>query len=209
VVIDIGTGDGRAVVRRARSEREALVIGIDSDASRLRETSGRAARAERKVGLTNTMFLVATAETLPGPLAGVADVVTVTLPWGSLLRGLATADPRITAPVVSVLRPEGELELMLSVGPRDVASGAPPLDAFGVERLVEAYADTGLRAFEARPVTAADVDAAGSTWARRLGIPDHRGAWRLRFRKVAATPAEPMSGSATSDAHTAATTPHS
>ena len=79
VVVDLGTGDGRAVLRRAAAEPSALVIGIDAAASAMAEASRRADRR----GPTNALFLAAGVEALSAsPLAGRADLVTVTVPVG-------------------------------------------------------------------------------------------------------------------------------
>ena len=46
-IVDLGTGDGGAVVRIARAQPRALVIGIDADAAAMRERSAAAADVER------------------------------------------------------------------------------------------------------------------------------------------------------------------
>ena len=187
------------------------MIGVDSDASQARDVSRRAARPERKGGSPNALFLVAAAETLPGLLRGVADVVTVMLPWGSLLRKLVAAEPALVTSIARLLKPDGALELMLSVGPGDAAAGMAALDDRAVHALALSYAGMGLVPIEVRRATAADVDGAGSTWGKRLGIPARRDAWLLRFNRVppyAAEPsagAEPIAGSAASDVHIVAT----
>ena len=111
MVVDLGTGTGQSVLRAARREPDALFIGIDPDAAALREASHSAARAEQRGGLPNVVFLVEAAEALPGPLAGRADLVTIALPWGSLLRGLLTADAALLDAVTALLKPGGEIEL--------------------------------------------------------------------------------------------------
>ena len=40
VILDLGTGDGRAVVARARAEPASLVLGIDADARAMAEAAG-------------------------------------------------------------------------------------------------------------------------------------------------------------------------
>jgi 16S rRNA (adenine(1408)-N(1))-methyltransferase len=85
-IVDLGTGDGAAVVRIARANPSALVIGVDTDASGLREVSGRAARPVRKGGLPNALFLVAEASIALVALRGRVHDLRITLPWGSLLR---------------------------------------------------------------------------------------------------------------------------
>lgn len=147
----------------------------------MREASLRAARQPRKGGLSNALYLVAAAEELPGPLRGTVDLLTIVLPWGSLLRGLATPEPALLARLRATLRPSGQLELLLSVEPSDRSLQLAPLDEVAVGRLLEAYEAAGLGGIESRAATAADVARLGSSWARRLGVPDRRPAWLLRF----------------------------
>ena len=53
------------------------------------------------------------------PLAGQADVVTVTFPWGSLLRGVARSDEASLRGIASIARPGGRVEVLASVVPAD------------------------------------------------------------------------------------------
>jgi 16S rRNA (adenine(1408)-N(1))-methyltransferase len=184
VVLDLGTGDGRGVLRRTRREAGSLVIGVDADVAALRESSARAARTERKGGLPNALFLAAAADELPDSLAGAVDLLTVVLPWGSLLRGLVRGDADLLGALRQTLAPGAELELLLSVQPVDHALGLPLLDEVTVEGLAAAYARAGLIAREARPATSEDVERLGSSWAKRLGVPQRRSAWLLGFTRA-------------------------
>lgn len=180
MAIDLGTGTGQSVLRLARAEPGTLVFGIDPDAAALRETSHSAARAPKKGGLPNAIFLAGTAEELPGPVAGCADLLTVALPWGSLMRTLVTPDLNAVKRMAQVLKPRGQIELLLSTIETD---GAPRLlraeqDA---NDLARAYESAGLCVVEVRPATAADVARMSSAWGRRLGIPDRRQAWIYRL----------------------------
>ena len=87
---------------------------------------GRPARPSRG-GLPNALFVVAAVEALPAELEGVADLVTVHFPWGSLLRGLLGADPATMSSLTRVLRPGANLQLLVSSTVRDRgAGGADP-----------------------------------------------------------------------------------
>jgi 16S rRNA (adenine(1408)-N(1))-methyltransferase len=82
---------------RARREPGALVIGIDASATAMAESSLRAARASRKGGLPNALFVVAAAERPPDELRATAAEVTVLFPWGSLLRGALALENGVDA----------------------------------------------------------------------------------------------------------------
>ncbi|MDQ3938354.1 MAG: class I SAM-dependent methyltransferase [Chloroflexota bacterium] len=190
VVLDLGTGDGRAVLRRARREPTTLVVGLDADAATLRDSSRRADRKPPKGGLPNALFLVGSAEELPGPLTGRVSLLTVVLPWGSLLRGVVAEHGAMICRLSETLAPDGELELLLSVRPADRLQSLPMLDASAIARMLAGYEQVGLLVAEARPATDRDVDRLSSSWARRLGVPTRRPAWLLRFRRFA----EPVMG---------------
>ncbi|CAN5782083.1 hypothetical protein BH24CHL6_BH24CHL6_04110 [soil metagenome] len=178
------------MLRRARREPHSLVIGMDAAVAALRESSARAARAERKGGLPNALFLGASADELPGPLAGSVELLTVALPWGSLLRGLVRADTDLLSKLTHTLVPGGEAELLLSVLPVDRGTGLPLRDEDCVAGLTTAYASAGLNLIGARGAAVADVERLESSWARRLGVPQRRPAWLLRFSRAREPAAE-------------------
>ena len=174
MIVDIGTGDGRAVLARATAEPAALVIGVDAAAASMAESSRRADRR----GPRNALFFAAGDEELvTSPLPSTADLVTVTLPWGSLLRAVLGLDAAALRGVVATLKPGGFLEVLASVVASDGIDGLDCLDDAAVPAIAEAWQAAGLRRLTMRPATRADLAAAGSSWARRLG-PD-RPAWRL------------------------------
>jgi 16S rRNA (adenine(1408)-N(1))-methyltransferase len=176
VIVDLGTGDGRAVLARAATEPDALVIGVDAAPVAMADVSRRADRR----GLANAMFLMAGVEALPGSLlVAVADEVTVTFPWGSLLRGLVGLDPAALAGVAAPLRSGGRIKVLASVVPSDGVDGLPSLDASHAVRIAEAWRCAGLELVAMRPVTTAELRAVRSSWARRLG---DRPVWRLEGR---------------------------
>ena len=86
------------------------------------DSSRRAGANPRKGGLPNALFLVASAEDLPGPLATLADEVTIVLPWGSLLRSVLTADGQLLTSLSALLKPRGEAEILVSATDRDAAA---------------------------------------------------------------------------------------
>jgi 16S rRNA (adenine(1408)-N(1))-methyltransferase len=102
-IVDLGTGDGAAVLRLARARPEALVIGVDTDAGSLREASRRAARAAAKGGLPNALFLVADARVALAALRGRVAELRVTLPWGSLLRSVLDGEREFALAVAGSL----------------------------------------------------------------------------------------------------------
>ena len=182
LVLDLGTGDGAAVVRRARHEPAALVIGVDPNAAAMRDASRLAARQPRKGGLPNTLFVLAAAESLPVELQGRVDELQIVLPWGSLLRGAVCVEPWLVDAMHRILRPGAEICMLLSVTERDAVMGLPALSVESLDAFAARYLALGFTPIEARAATLDDVQRAGSGWARRLDIPRRRPAWWLRLR---------------------------
>ena len=177
MVADIGAGDGRAVLARARAEPASLVLGVDAAAPAMAEASGRAARR----GPANALFLAAGAETLSeSVLAGRVDLVTVTFPWGSLLRGVLGLDLEALAGVAALVAPGGRVEVLASVVPSDRIDGISSLDPSWEPAICRAWATAGLDLASMRLATSEEVVASRSTWARRLRAGgDTRAVWRL------------------------------
>ena len=128
-------------------------------------------------------FVAAAANDLPGDLAGIADEVTVVLPWGSLLQVVLLADPVFLGKVSAVLKPAGRLELLVSVAESDVGAGKIDFDEAKARALAAEYSKLGLKPDEIRLADESDVERLGSSWGRRLAIPRRRQAWILSFAK--------------------------
>ena len=190
-MIDLGTGDGRYVLAAAAADPTRLVIGVDANADAMAESSRRAARPAARGRLPNAMFVVAAAKALPPELAGVADRVVIQLPWGSLLRGALALDEAAAAGIAGLVAPAGRVEVLLAPAVRDRLDPEVDVRRRIANGLADDWRRAGLELCEARPATDAEIAAARSTWARRLGLraddPD-RAAFRLVLRLVHSTP---------------------
>ncbi len=174
VTMDIGTGDGRFAYDYARQHPERYIIGIDPVRENMREFSARAARKPGRGGLPNVLYAVASIERLPAELAVVADEVFVTLPWGSLMRGIVLGDDVVLAGLASPARPGAVLRIVLNtrifddpvpVEARDLPEVTP---AYARETLAPAFARHGMVIREARFMDADEVARLPTTWAKRL-----------------------------------------
>lgn len=177
------------MLARARREPEALVIGIDASAAAMAEWSRRAARRPDRGGLRNALFAVAAIERPPCELLGVADELTITFPWGSLLRGLLAVDDEAAAGIASLLRVSGRATALLSITDRDAldVSALNGDDAPGIARR---WAPHGLTVEAFEHASAGEVAASGSSWARRLVTGPPRPVWRLALRLDRKAPGE-------------------
>jgi 16S rRNA (adenine(1408)-N(1))-methyltransferase len=168
VAIDVGTGDGRAVLAAAARDPRTLVLGMDANATAMAEASRRAAANPKRGGLPNAAFVVAAAEAAPLELRGRADLVTVRFPWASLLRGCLGRDRTVAAGVAGLVAAGGVLELLLAPAARDGLDDLPVEPDAVAEAAVRAFEEFDRTAVEARPATDAEVAASDSTWAKRL-----------------------------------------
>ena len=127
------------------------------------------ARTALRRGMPNALFVVAAIEQLPSELNQRADVVTVSFPWGSLLCGLVCADEALLEPLARLAKPGAHVRALLSVGPRDRASGLAAVDPSTLAANAAAYARAGFVLETCRAATSKEIDTSGSSWAKRLG----------------------------------------
>ena len=166
------------MLSRALDDPSLFAIALDASPDALTEGAWRAHR----LAVSNTAFLVESIERLPAELAGIADEATVHFPWGSLLRGLIRADAAVLEPLARLVRPGGELRVILSAAPRDGLGEITPATLLAVRH---DYARIGLGLRAVREATAADVRETRSSWSKRLAVGRERVAVRARYRRVA------------------------
>ena len=135
-------------------------------------------RASRR-GPENALFVVAAAEQLPHELRSVADELTILFPWGSLLRGTLALDHAAAAAISSLLAPAGIATAIVSIEDRDRLD-LPRLDVGGLRDRWDAH---GLAVCDLRRATAEEIQATGSTWARRLRAGSQRTVWRIHLER--------------------------
>ena len=186
--MDLGTGDGRAVLATAASRPDRLVVGIDPVAAAMAEASRRAAAPLRRGGLPHARFVVASAEALPPGVTGIADLVTVTLPWGSLLRGALVLDDVAAAGIASLVGPNGQVEMLLAPAARDSLGDGVDVAGRLAGSLEADWLGHGLELVGAAPASPATLAAGASTWARRLRLGTtassrERVAWQVSLRR--------------------------
>lgn len=179
MTVDLGTGDGRAVLARAAAHPGELVVGIDASSGFMVRASRRAARPAARGGLPNARFVVAGLAALPGELSDFADLVSIYFPWGSLLAAATGDAPTLTGHIIRLLRPGGTLRLIISASPRDERAGVPGLYP---ARIAAVYRELGMRVAASRLATRHDLEASRSSWGKRLATSLGRVTWLMELR---------------------------
>ena len=174
VWVDLGTGDGKFVLRCARAARDVLVVGIDLLAEQMAESASRAERKPARGGVPNARFVTADATEPPAELAGRASLVTVNYPWGSLLRAVGEPDVATLSEIAGLLAPGGRLVALLNASAAEDNAYAeklelPPLDGEHVRtRLVPGWEAAGLSSVAARPLAPGERPPHRTSWGQRL-----------------------------------------
>ena len=178
--MDVGAGDGHASLRAARNDPTTFAIALDPSIDRLRDGARTALREK----LRNALFAVASIEQLPCELAGRADAVTITLPWGSLLRGIVQAEPAVLGPLARLTKVRAAVRVLLSVEPSDRATGLPPLGLATLRGNAGIYAQAGFLLERCADATPDEIGGSGSSWARRLANGEERRIFAMTLRRV-------------------------
>ena len=169
--VDLGTGDGKFVLRSARADPDRLHVGVDALEEQMADSIRRAAAKPARGGVPNARFVVADA-TAPLPeLAGRASLVTVNYPWGSLLRALAAPD---LGPIPGLLAPGGRIVALLNASTSEDSAYAeklelPPLDDEHLHgTLIPGWEAAGLEVDEARFLAPGEDPPHRTSWGQRL-----------------------------------------
>lgn len=159
VHLDLGTGDGRYVAHQAVAQPRHFVIGLDACRENLVEVSRRAPG--------NSLFVIANALDLPVELDGMADSLSINFPWGSLLEGLLLADSPLWASLRRVTRPGTRLDVRLNGGALAEAHWSLETGAVQIRRML---IEQGFALWPAEKLTAGDLKAFPTSWAKRLAF---------------------------------------
>jgi 16S rRNA (adenine(1408)-N(1))-methyltransferase len=159
VHVDLGAGDGRYVLRIARTQPGCFVIGVDACRENLGRSSHRAP--------SNALFVIATVLSLPTELAGMACQISIMFPWGSLLKGLLSADRALLDGVRMVSDADASLEVYLNAGALEEQGWELE---HGAVRVRDVLREAGFIVDRPRPLDATALHRLPSTWAKRLAF---------------------------------------
>jgi 16S rRNA (adenine(1408)-N(1))-methyltransferase len=158
VLFDIGTGDGRYVLRVARTCPNWFALGVDACRENLRKASRKAP--------PNALYVIANALALPRELDGMASKITINFPWGTLLTGLLGGEPMLLEGLLAIARPGAALEIRLNA---EALSEAGYTLESGGARVRQALYDGGFEvADDLLWLDARGLRRCQTTWSKRL-----------------------------------------
>jgi 16S rRNA (adenine(1408)-N(1))-methyltransferase len=149
---------------------DRLFIGIDANPARARELSNRAFRAR----MPNLVYVRAAVEDLPAELAGLADRISIVLPWGSLLAAVARPSMSLLEGIRALCQPNATLTVVLAI---DHDRDGSELERLGLAAIVRGdleghlkvtYCEAGFLVRAVRTLRAEELRQWPSTWARPL-----------------------------------------
>jgi 16S rRNA (adenine(1408)-N(1))-methyltransferase len=159
IKIDIGTGDGRYVRCLAQQNPDEFFIGIDACRENLKENS--------QVRLHNALYVIASAQSLPHELTGLANEITINFPWGSLLESLLTGDPALLNSLAAICKSAAHVQIRLNGGA--LAEAGWSLEE-GTQQVYQMLSTAGFRVGRPTLMNANNLRACPTTWARRLAF---------------------------------------
>jgi 16S rRNA (adenine(1408)-N(1))-methyltransferase len=176
VAVDVGTGDAHFAYGLAGAHPEWLVVGVDALDEPMGEVAHKAARKPARGGRSNLLLLRASVESLPAELQGVADEITVWLPWGHLLEGIVLAEAGVMGGLARLGRSGARLSITLNgeiwadSTPARYAQLPLPDPAYVADVIAPGFARVDVVVDEpARWLNATEASSLATTWARRLG----------------------------------------
>lgn len=184
VHIDLGSGDGKYPYRLARRCANRLFVAVDTNAEALNQIARQAGRKASRGGVSNLLCIAEAAEKLGVALPGVADQVSIILPWGRLLQSVAQPNPDDLRNIAALCRPGANVEVLFSYDAQ--VDGQDPLGTGWLDevhvrdKLPVAYGLAGLAVKEIKRVSMAELKQYSTTWAKRLAYGRTREIWRIR-----------------------------
>ena len=185
IEIDLGTGDGKFVYRNAKQDPQTFFIGIDPSQKQLELHSKKALKEK----LQNILFVLGSAEHLPSDLDGIADVLHIILPWGTLLQVVASPNENGLKEIINLIKAGGKMKMVLGYAqelePTETARLAlEELDeGYISEKIVPAFERLGMRLTGIRKITSEELKNFETTWSKKLGFGRRRSLYLLEFIK--------------------------
>jgi len=159
IILDLGTGDGKFAFHHARAFPSHFVIGVDSCRENLCEYS--------RMDMSNLLYLIARAQSLPDELTGLISHITINFPWGSLLASLLNSDEDLFDGLEAVSQVHAKLDIYLNGGA--LAEVGTTLEE-GTLAVFNNLQNAGWQVKTPLSIDACALRNFPSTWAKRLAF---------------------------------------
>ncbi|MCI7300521.1 MAG: 16S rRNA (adenine(1408)-N(1))-methyltransferase NpmA [Clostridia bacterium] len=186
VHIDLGTGDGRNIYKLAINNPNTLFIGIDPVKENLFDISKKIIKKPSKGGLSNVVFVIAAAESLPFELKNIADSISILFPWGTLLEFVIKPNGCVLSDVADLAKNEANFEFVTTYSDSYEEAeikkrGLPPLskDYFLSEQYKAELLNSGFCIDDVKELDNEYVKQFNSLWAKRLAFGRKRSFFRV------------------------------
>jgi 16S rRNA (adenine(1408)-N(1))-methyltransferase len=186
IEIDIGTGDGRYIYKNALRSPNTFFIGIDPNQKQLEMYSKKALKNK----ITNISFVLNSIENLQEDFNGIADVVTINLPWGSLLQAIALPNETIITKFSTMLKTNGILKIIFGytqeTEPGEVNRlGLSIIDLNYINKAIgPAFQQQRLKLTNAHLVQKSELKNFESTWSKKLSFGKDRPIYYIELSKT-------------------------
>lgn len=186
VAIDLGTGDGRFVYKNALEFKDVFYVGINPNASQLRDYSKKAVRKK----LPNVMFVVGSIELIPEELHDWAQKIYINLPWGSLLSGVVRAETSVVENIKKLFKNGGILEMVVgyheNLEPSETERLKLPdlTENYINNDLAKKYEEFGFSLQKVEKLKKSELKKIETTWSKKLSFSKDRDVFRVVFGKI-------------------------
>ena len=184
VILDIGTGDGRFVYKKALENKTNFYVGMDPAEKQMEIYSKKANRKRLK----NCLFIVGSIENIPPELFSHINKIYINLPWGTLLENIAKGKVDFAEKVHNLLKKDGVLEIIFGYLPELEPSETKRLDLPDIneDKNIDQILSSFKRYFEIeefRKLNKKDVGNIETTWAKKLKHGRDRTIYKIILRK--------------------------
>lgn len=186
IELDLGTGNGRYIYKKAQENPEKLYIGIDPAEKQLRKYSKKAIRKN----LGNALFVLASAEMLPKELVDSADRLNILLPWGSLLDYVANFEKKRIQEILNLLKSKGILRIIFGYNLEQEPTETERLELekldkkYVEEKLIPKYENLNLELLEYKKLEKEELRNLETSWSKKLSFGKPRPVFHIEFQKA-------------------------
>jgi 16S rRNA (adenine(1408)-N(1))-methyltransferase len=184
-ILDIGTGDGRFVLKNALKDKKNLYVGMDPAEKQLKISSKKVNRKR----LSNSLFILGSIENTPPELFSLIDKIFINLPWGTLLEKIVKSENSSVKNLYDLLKDEGEIEVIFGYLPELEPSETKRLDLpkisseVDVQQIFSSF-KKHFTIVEMLRINKKDLGKLETTWAKKLKFGNDRDIYRIILKKI-------------------------